>query len=153
MEAARRDPEAQKREGATIKNDVSVPVSKVPEFITLATAACERHFPGIRVMPFGHMGDGNIHFNVVQPVGGDGAAFLRQDPAIRTPSTKWCASSTAASRPSTASDAQVLPDGRMARRGRTGNHASNQGRARPAGHHESRQGAAALRRDHIADDI
>ena len=52
-----------------MKNDVSVPVSKVPEFIRRATAACEALIPGIRAVPFGHMGDGNIHFNLVQPVG------------------------------------------------------------------------------------
>ena len=63
--------EAQKREGASVKNDVSVPVSKVPEFIRRATAACEALMPGIRVVPFGHMGDGNIHFNLEQPVGAD----------------------------------------------------------------------------------
>jgi FAD/FMN-containing dehydrogenase len=74
--------EAQKREGASVKNDVSVPVSKVPEFIRRATAACEALMPGIRAMPFGHMGDGNIHFNLVQPVGGDPAWFLAQDHAI-----------------------------------------------------------------------
>ena len=56
--------EAQKREGASVKNDVSVPVSKVPEFIRRATAACEALIPGIRAVPFGHMGDGNIHFNL-----------------------------------------------------------------------------------------
>ena len=74
--------EAQKREGASVKNDVSVPVSKVPEFIRRATAACETLIPGIRVVPFGHMGDGNIHFNMVQPVGADPAWFLAQDHAI-----------------------------------------------------------------------
>ena len=61
--------EAQKREGASVKNDVSVPVSKVPAFIREATAACQSLLPGVRVVPFGHMGDGNIHFNLEQPVG------------------------------------------------------------------------------------
>ena len=74
--------EGQKREGASVKNDVSVPVSKVPEFIHRATAACEALIPGIRVVPFGHMGDGNIHFNLEQPADMDGAAFLAQDHAI-----------------------------------------------------------------------
>ena len=74
--------EAQKRAGANIKNDVSVPVSKVPEFIRRATAACEALIAGIRVVPFGHMGDGNIHFNLVQPPGSDPAWFLAQDHAI-----------------------------------------------------------------------
>ena len=74
--------EAQKREGASVKNDVSVPVSKVPEFIRRATVACEALMPGIRAVPFGHMGDGNIHFNLEQPVGADAAWFLAQDHAI-----------------------------------------------------------------------
>jgi FAD/FMN-containing dehydrogenase len=74
--------EAQKRAGASVKNDVSVPVSKVPEFIRRATAACEALIPGIRAVPFGHMGDGNIHFNLVQPVGADPAWFLARDHAI-----------------------------------------------------------------------
>ena len=74
--------EAQKREGASVKNDVSVPVSKVPEFIRHAMAACEAMMPGIRAVPFGHIGDGNIHFNLMQPVDADPAWFLAQDHAI-----------------------------------------------------------------------
>jgi FAD/FMN-containing dehydrogenase len=74
--------EAQKREGASVKNDVSVPVSKVPELIRRATIACEALIPGIRAVPFGHMGDGNIHFNLEQPPGADPAWFLAQDHAI-----------------------------------------------------------------------
>ncbi len=74
--------EAQKREGASVKNDVSVPVSKVPEFIRCATIACEALIPGIRAVPFGHMGDGNIHFNLAQPLDADAAWFLAQDHAI-----------------------------------------------------------------------
>ena len=74
--------EAQKREGASVKNDVSVPVSRVPELIRRASAACEALLPGIRVVPFGHMGDGNIHFNLEQPVGMDPAAFMARDHEI-----------------------------------------------------------------------
>jgi FAD/FMN-containing dehydrogenase len=74
--------EAQKREGASVKNDVSVPVSKVPAFIREATAACEALIEGVRVVPFGHMGDGNIHFNLEQPEASDPAWFLAQDHAI-----------------------------------------------------------------------
>jgi FAD/FMN-containing dehydrogenase len=74
--------EAQKREGASVKNDVSVPVSKVPAFIRKATEACEALLPGVRAVPFGHLGDGNIHFNLEQPVGSDPAWFLAQDHAI-----------------------------------------------------------------------
>ena len=74
--------EAQKRAGANVKNDVSVPVSCVPELIARATAACRALLPGIQVVPFGHMGDGNIHFNLVQPADMDPAAFLARDHAI-----------------------------------------------------------------------
>jgi FAD/FMN-containing dehydrogenase len=74
--------EAQKREGASVKNDVSVPVSKVAAFIEEATAACASLMPGIRAVPFGHMGDGNIHFNLEQPLDADPAWFLAQDHAI-----------------------------------------------------------------------
>jgi FAD/FMN-containing dehydrogenase len=68
--------EAQKHIGAGIKHDVSVPVSSVATFIRGAGEAVARRIPGIRAIPFGHVGDGNIHFNLAQPVGGDGAAFL-----------------------------------------------------------------------------
>jgi FAD/FMN-containing dehydrogenase len=71
--------EAQKRAGASVKNDISVPVSSVPELIRRAAEACERLVPGIRCAPFGHLGDGNIHFNLVQPEGADGDAFLARD--------------------------------------------------------------------------
>ena len=71
--------EAQKREGASVKNDVSVPVSSVPALIAQASEACQALIPGIRVVAFGHLGDGNIHFNLEQPVEMDGAAFLARD--------------------------------------------------------------------------
>ncbi|MSO80238.1 MAG: FAD-binding oxidoreductase [Alphaproteobacteria bacterium] len=67
---------AQAPEGASIKNDVSVPVSRVPDFIRRATAAVLERCPEARPLPFGHVGDGNVHFNIQQPVGGDDAAFL-----------------------------------------------------------------------------
>ena len=69
-------PEAQRKEGASVKNDVSVPVSKVPELIRRASAACVALIPGTRPVPFGHMGDGNIHMNLEQPEGMDPDAFL-----------------------------------------------------------------------------
>lgn len=68
--------EAQKREGKSIKNDVSVPVSQVPEFVRQVIAACTRIMPGIRPAPFGHIGDGNIHLNFVQPREMSGREFL-----------------------------------------------------------------------------
>lgn len=74
--------EAQKRAGASVKNDVSVPLSAIPALIERASAACEKLIPGIRVAPFGHIGDGNIHFNLVQPEGADPKAFLARDHEI-----------------------------------------------------------------------
>ncbi len=71
-------PEGQKPEGGSIKNDISVPLSNVPEFIERATRAVEQAMPGIRVVPFGHFGDGNIHFNLSQPLGADTRAFLAE---------------------------------------------------------------------------
>ncbi|MCO5130980.1 MAG: FAD-binding oxidoreductase [Xanthobacteraceae bacterium] len=67
---------AQKPEGGSIKHDVSVPVAAVPAFIAEANAAVVKLLPGCRPVPFGHLGDGNIHYNVSQPVGGDKEAFL-----------------------------------------------------------------------------
>jgi len=69
-------PEAQKKEGGSIKHDVAVPVSRVPEMIERCTQAVEMALPGVRVVAFGHLGDGNIHFNLTQPIGADKAAFL-----------------------------------------------------------------------------
>lgn len=68
--------EVQREEGGSIKHDVSVPVSSVPAFVDKATAAVQAFAPGCRPVPFGHLGDGNIHFNVSQPVGADKAAYL-----------------------------------------------------------------------------
>lgn len=68
--------EVQRLEGGSIKHDISVPVSRVAEFITLASAAVTKEIPGLRVVPFGHVGDGNIHFNLSQPVGADKTAFM-----------------------------------------------------------------------------
>jgi FAD/FMN-containing dehydrogenase len=64
---------AQKPEGATWKHDVSVPVSQVARFLTEATAAMQSFAPGARVAAFGHMGDGNIHYDVLRPDGGSDA--------------------------------------------------------------------------------
>jgi len=67
---------AQKPEGGSIKHDISVPVAAVPEFIAEADAAVVKLIPGARPVPFGHLGDGNIHYNVSQPVGANTADFL-----------------------------------------------------------------------------
>jgi len=68
--------EGQKPEGGSIKHDVSVPITAIPEFLDRATAAVGTLIPGIRPVPFGHIGDGNIHFNLSQPKGADRNAFM-----------------------------------------------------------------------------
>jgi FAD/FMN-containing dehydrogenase len=68
--------EVQKREGGSIKHDVSVAPKDVPAFIDKASRLVTARVPGARPVAFGHMGDGNIHFNISQPVGADRAAFL-----------------------------------------------------------------------------
>jgi FAD/FMN-containing dehydrogenase len=74
----------QKPEGADFKHDVSVPVSAVPALIERADAAIARAFPGARVIAFGHVGDGNIHYDILQPRGADPDAFAaRRDEAAR----------------------------------------------------------------------
>ena len=74
--------EAQKFEGTSVHHDVSVPVSRVPEFIRLATDAVAEAVPGIRPVSFGHLGDGNIHFNLSQPTEMDGGAFRELAPTL-----------------------------------------------------------------------
>ncbi|PLX36294.1 MAG: hydroxyacid dehydrogenase [Hyphomicrobiales bacterium] len=68
--------EVQKHEGGSIKHDVSVPVALIPTLLERGIAAVTDLIPGCRPVPFGHMGDGNIHFNISQPVGADKEAFL-----------------------------------------------------------------------------
>lgn len=68
--------EAQKREGVSIKHDISVPVSAIPEFIERAGAALQASYPGIRIIAFGHAGDGNLHYNLSRPSLGENAAFI-----------------------------------------------------------------------------
>jgi D-lactate dehydrogenase (cytochrome) len=70
--------EVQSKEGASIKHDVSVPIAAVPQLIAQGVAAAERLSPGIRPVPFGHMGDGNVHFNFSQPAGVDGKTFMAE---------------------------------------------------------------------------
>jgi FAD/FMN-containing dehydrogenase len=68
--------EVQKHEGGSIKHDIAVPVARVPEFIARANQLVELMIPGARPVPFGHLGDGNIHYNVSQPSHMDRAVFL-----------------------------------------------------------------------------
>jgi FAD/FMN-containing dehydrogenase len=74
--------ELQKFAGASIKHDVSVAVSRVPVFMTRAITAVTSALPGIRPVPFGHVGDGNIHFNLYQPEAMDADDFLARQPEL-----------------------------------------------------------------------
>ena len=77
-EIRERIPLAQSSEGLNVKHDISVPISRIPAFVRETDALLERAVPGIRIINFGHLGDGNLHYNVQAPVGADGEAFLAQ---------------------------------------------------------------------------
>jgi FAD/FMN-containing dehydrogenase len=69
-------PLAQAQEGLNIKHDISIPVSRIPAFCDETDALLQREIPGVRLVNFGHLGDGNLHYNVQAPVGGDAKKFL-----------------------------------------------------------------------------
>jgi len=75
-------PAAQSREGASIKHDISVPISSTVSFILEATKRVSKLIPDIRPCPFGHIGDGNIHYNLTQPIGMKKDAFIANSPEI-----------------------------------------------------------------------
>ena len=70
-------PLAQATEGLNIKHDISIPVSRIPQFVEETDALLQAQIPGIRLVNFGHLGDGNLHYNVQAPAGADGPAFLK----------------------------------------------------------------------------
>ena len=74
--------ESQKREGPSIKHDISVSVSKIPAFMSEGLAAMKKALPECRPVPFGHVGDGNNHFNCQAPPGWDKARFMAHAEAI-----------------------------------------------------------------------
>ncbi|MDD0837967.1 FAD-binding oxidoreductase [Curvibacter sp. HBC61] len=71
-------PLAQAEEGLNIKHDISIPVSRIPAFCAETDALLQREIPGVRLVNFGHLGDGNLHYNVQAPADGDAKAFLRE---------------------------------------------------------------------------
>lgn len=75
-------PLAQAEEGLNIKHDISVAASRIPAFVEHADAVLKREIPGVRLVNFGHLGDGNLHYNVQVPEGEDGKAFLRDKEAL-----------------------------------------------------------------------
>jgi FAD/FMN-containing dehydrogenase len=72
-------PLAQAEEGLNIKHDISVPVSAIPDFVAQTDAALQAAYPGVQLVNFGHLGDGNLHYNVQAPPGADGARFLAEE--------------------------------------------------------------------------
>jgi D-lactate dehydrogenase (cytochrome) len=74
--------EAQAAEGPNIKHDISIPISRIGEFIEVTDAKLVAAFPGVRLVTFGHVGDGNLHYNVAHPEGGDEAGFLERMPDV-----------------------------------------------------------------------
>ncbi len=74
-------PLAQAQEGLNIKHDIALPVSALADFVEHTDAALQRHLPGVRLVNFGHLGDGNLHYNVQAPVGGDAPRFLDEHEA------------------------------------------------------------------------
>ncbi|CAG1019221.1 partial putative FAD-linked oxidoreductase, partial [Burkholderiaceae bacterium] len=70
-------PLAQAEEGLNIKHDIALPVSRIPGFVQSTDAALHAAFPGVRLVNFGHLGDGNLHYNVQAPEGADAAQFLK----------------------------------------------------------------------------
>ena len=75
--------EAQKKEGGSIKNDISIPIKDISKFINNAEKISKKVIPGSRSVIFGHIGDGNIHFNISQPVKSDRDKFIKNDKKLR----------------------------------------------------------------------
>ena len=71
-------PLAQAEEGLNIKHDISVPISRIPAFVEHTDALLAREIPGVRLVNFGHLGDGNLHYNVQAPASSDAKVFLRE---------------------------------------------------------------------------
>ena len=76
--------EAQAAEGKNVKHDISVPIGAIGEFVVATDAALQAGFPGVRMVVFGHLGDGNLHYNVSPPTGTDGDSLLACQDAINT---------------------------------------------------------------------
>ena len=75
-------PEGNRKEGPWVRHDVSVPVSRIPELIDRGTGALQARFPGVRVVAFGHIGDGNIHFNATAAEGAPAESFIARQAEV-----------------------------------------------------------------------
>ena len=97
-------PRAQRLDGASLKHDISVPVAALPQFVEQAADWVSRHVPEGRLIAYGHVGDGNLHFNLNQDPRRDGRGVSRARRAGQAaPSMIWCTNSAAVSAPSMAS--------------------------------------------------
>ena len=74
--------EAQRRDGRNVKHDISVPISRIPAYLKATAEALEQHFPGVRPVAFGHLGDGNLHYNVSHPLDRTSAYVFEHEDAI-----------------------------------------------------------------------
>ena len=74
--------EAQAAEGPNVKHDITIPISRIADFIEATDAKLAAAFPGVRMVTFGHLGDGNLHYNVSPPLGADYAAFVARTPEV-----------------------------------------------------------------------
>jgi FAD/FMN-containing dehydrogenase len=109
-------PLAQAEEGLNIKHDISVPVSAIPDFVAQTDAALQAALSGVQLVNFGHLGDGNLHYNVQAPPGSDGQRFLADEHAVNTIVFDAVAPSAARSRPNTASARSSATNWRRASR-------------------------------------
>ncbi len=134
--------EAQRVEGGVIGHDISVPVAAGPAFLREAGEAVTKLVPGCRAMPFGHLGDGNIHYTVVQPASGDKAAFLARGKDISELVHGICAQARRLDLGGARHrlfQARLPAESERPRRARPDAHAETH--ARPERHPQSRQGA------------
>ena len=140
---------AQKPEGGNIKNDVSVAIARIPEFIARADAAVQRLCPGARPVPLAHFGDGSVHYNIAQPPGMAKSEFLaRWDDLTHAVQDIVIALGGSISAEHGIGEHEARRSRTREGRRRDGADAPHQGSARPQGHPQSRQGAvtAAARR-------
>ena len=136
-------PLAQAEEGPNVKHDIALPISRIAEFVAATDAALMRAFPGVRLVDFGHLGDGNLHYNVQAPDGVAAADFVRDcEHAVNTlvyDAVERLGGSISAEHGIGASKRDELARRKSPRR--AGADARDQGRARPRGPDESGAGA------------
>ena len=149
--------EAEARDGIAAKHDIAVPVAAMPGFMAEAAAAVEARFPGVRPIAFGHLGDGNVHFNVRAPSGGDDRAWFAANAAAVSAFVHGLVTEAGGSLSAEHGIGQIKRADflRLTDPARLAAMLRGQARARSGGNHEPRGAAAACRRRGraIDDDI